>query len=224
MWNKIAKFIIGLLLIPACAGGVRTLWFLLNPISSADVVWVPLIGGIGCWLIVYVLLPKPMLIYVFGHELTHAFWAWIFGGKLKRFKATSKGGYVVVTKDNFVISLAPYFFPIYAIIVVVLYMVGDIIWDFHKYRSIFHILLGAAYAFHITFTIYVLAEEQPDILLHGRLFSIAVIFLGNILVLVIALPVLGDFSVITSLRFWLNASITFYGWVYSTIVDLIFSR
>ena len=41
----------------------------------------------ACWLTIYLLLPKPMWVYVFGHELTHALWTWLFGGRVKKFKA-----------------------------------------------------------------------------------------------------------------------------------------
>ena len=37
-----------------------------------------------------------MWIYVVGHELTHAVWVWLFGGSVKKFKATSNGGHVIV--------------------------------------------------------------------------------------------------------------------------------
>jgi hypothetical protein len=80
--------------------------------------WLPLLAGVACWVVVFLLLPKPMWIYVLGHESTHAVWTWIFGGKVKQFKAASSGGHVVTTKNNFVITLAPYFFPFYAVLVV----------------------------------------------------------------------------------------------------------
>ncbi len=63
------------------------------------------------------LLPKPMRVYVFGHELTHAIWTWLFGGRVKRFKATSTGGHVVDHEEQFLITLAPYFFPLYVVLV-----------------------------------------------------------------------------------------------------------
>ena len=70
----------------------------------------PIGGGAACWVVIYLLLPKPMWIYVFGHELTHALWVWLFGGSVKKFKVTSDGGHVIVDKTNFLIALSPYFF------------------------------------------------------------------------------------------------------------------
>src|SRR5258706_1741260 len=81
--------------------------------ESADTIWVAALSGAACWLVIYLLLPKPMWVYVFGHELTHALWTWLFGGRVRKFKASSEGGEVVISKNNFLITLAPYFFPVY---------------------------------------------------------------------------------------------------------------
>ena len=54
----------------------------------------------------------------------------------------------------------------------------------------FHLLVGAAYAFHITLNAHVLKTQQSDITSQGYLFSAVVIFLGNVLVLLIGLPLL----------------------------------
>ena len=81
---KWIKFIIGLLLLPVCAGALRALWLVLRASGSADTIWVPFLGGAACWIVVFILLPKPMWIYVFGHELTHALWTWLFGGEVKK--------------------------------------------------------------------------------------------------------------------------------------------
>jgi hypothetical protein len=85
--------------------------------------------------VIFLLLPKPMWIYVFGHELTHALWTWLFGGQVKKMKVSSAGGHVVVSKTNFVIALAPYFFPLYAALVIAVFAsaisfgTGGIIWS-----------------------------------------------------------------------------------------------
>jgi hypothetical protein len=44
--------------------------------------WVPLLAGVALWLLLYNTLPRPMWLYVFGHELTHALCAWCFGAKV----------------------------------------------------------------------------------------------------------------------------------------------
>jgi hypothetical protein len=94
----------------------------------------------------------------------------------------------VVSKTNFVIALAPYFFPLYAVFVVIIFMLGSLIWYWRPYMVWFHLLLGAAYAFHVTLTWHILKTRQSDITGQGYLFSGVVIFLGNAAVLLIGIP------------------------------------
>ncbi len=193
----------GLLLLPVCMGAGWTVVLIIQASGHADTVWVAMISGALCWIIIYWLLPKPMWIYVFGHELTHAIWAWAMGGKVKKFKTSSKGGHVIVTKSNFLIALAPYFFPIYAILVVLVFCAGHWLWNWRPYTVWFHLLLGAAYAFHVTLTSHILKHEQSDISEQGYIFSSVIIFLGNVLVLLLGIPLLGSqITVVTALRWW----------------------
>jgi hypothetical protein len=184
------KFIIAILLLPVCAGAGLALARVLRAGYGADTVWMPLLGGAACWVVIFWLLPKPMWIYVFGHELTHALWTWLFGGEVKQMKVSSKGGHVLISKTNFIIALAPYFFPLYAVMVIAVFALGNLIWNWQGYLVWFHLLLGAAYAFHVTLTFHVLQTRQSDITSQGYLFSVAVIFLGNVMVLLFGIPLL----------------------------------
>ena len=182
--------IIALLLLPICVGAAQALWMVLQHSGSADTTWVPLLAGAACWIVIYLILPKPMWLYVLGHELTHAVWAWLFGGEVKKIKVTSKGGHVHITKSNFLIALAPYFFPLYAVLVVAVFVIGHLIWNWHQFLAVFDLFLGAAYAFHVTLTAHILKTRQSDITDQGYLFSAVVIFLGNISVLLLGIPLL----------------------------------
>jgi hypothetical protein len=200
---KWCKTIVAVLLLPLCIGAGWALWRVVRASGNADTIWIAALSGAACWLVIYLILPKPMWLYVVGHELTHALWTWAFGGEVKKFKASAKGGHVLVTKNNFLIALAPYFFPLYAILVVLMFVAGQLIWDWHKYEIGFHLLLGAAYAFHITLTWHVLKSNQSDITDQGYLFSTVVIFLGNAFVLLIGIPLLtARPDVLTALRWW----------------------
>jgi len=202
---KWAKMIVAILLLPVCIGAGKTLWMVMRACGGADITLVPVGAGAACWIVIYLLLPKPMWIYVFGHELTHALWVWLFGGRVKKFKATSDGGQVVVDKTNFLIALAPYFFPLYAAMVVVAFAVGDLVWGWKDYMVWFHLLVGAAYAFHVALTAHILKTQQSDITKQGYLFSAAVIFLGNALVLLIGIPLLTAKVDLTEMfRWWLD--------------------
>ncbi|MCW5554304.1 MAG: hypothetical protein KIS67_19360 [Verrucomicrobiae bacterium] len=195
--------IIAILLLPVCIGAASALWLVLRASGSADTTWIPMLAGAACWLAVYLLLPRPMWLYVVGHELTHALWVWLFGGRVKKLRATAQGGHVIVSKTNFLIALAPYFFPFYAVIVVAVFATGHLLWNWHAYLAWFHLLLGAAYAFHLTLTCQILGLEQSDITSQGYLFSAVVIFLGNVMVLLLGLPLLAaQVDLPTALVWW----------------------
>ena len=197
------KFILALLLLPACIGAAQALGRVFAASGNADTVWVALAAGAVCWVVIYLLLPKPMWIYVFGHELTHALWAWLFGGDVKKFKVSSEGGHVVVTKTNFLIALAPYFFPIYVALIVLVFACGQFFWDWQAYRVWFHLLIGAAYAFHITLTWHILQARQSDITGQGWLFSAVIIFLGNAAVLLVGISLLtARVGLLATLGWW----------------------
>ena len=204
---KWVKTIVAVLLLPLCFGAVQALLRVLGDTGRADLIWVALLAGAACWLVVFLLLPKPMLLYVFGHELTHALWTWVFGGRVKKFKVTGKGGHVVITKSNFIIVLAPYFFPLYVVAVVLVFVLGHLLFGWMKYAVWFHLLIGAAYAFHVTLTWHALQTRQTDITSQGYFFSAVIIFLGNISVLLLGVPLLtGSVRWLTAMGWWLEES------------------
>jgi hypothetical protein len=184
------KWLVGIALLPVCWIVTRVVWRLAASASVSESIWIPFGAGVLCWLAIFLLLPRPTRVYVVGHEVTHVLWAWLFGGRVRRFHASSKGGYVVLTRSNFLVALAPYFFPLYAVVVVLSFLVGAALWNWSAYASWFYLLLGAAYSFHLTLTIETLKVSQSDITGQGVLFSATVIWLGNIAVLLLAVSLL----------------------------------
>jgi len=222
--QKFWKLLIALLLLPVCVSGGLTLLRAIQSAGAADTAWVPVMTGAVSWLAIYTLLPKPMWVYVFGHEFTHAIWTWLFGGSVKGMKVSASGGHVYVTKDNFLITLAPYFFPLYALSVACLYVLGNRLWGWSGAVPLgaFHILLGAAYAFHITLTWHILQTRQPDITSQGRLFSAVIIFLGNLLVLLMAVPLLTERATFLEVFGWWWESLTeMYSWAWLKAAGII---
>lgn len=204
---KWLKTFIAFALLPLCVGAALTLMRLLRVLGNADTFWVAVLGGAGCWLSVFLLLPKPMWVYVFGHELTHVLWTWLFGGRVKKFNVTSKGGHVLISKSNFLIVLAPYFFPLYVLIIVLFFALGHVLLGWNRHWVWLHFLVGMAYAFHVTLTWHILQTQQSDITSQGYLFSAVIIFLGNISVLLIGLPmVTARVTTLNVLGWWLEES------------------
>lgn len=184
------RWLLALALLPVCMGASWALIDVLALAGRAAQVWVPLLVGGTCWIVLFLSLPKPMWLYVVGHELTHALWAWMFGGRVKKFKATARGGHVVLTKTNLFITLSPYFFPLYAVLWTGCFLLGNALFGWRDGRPWFHFGLGFAYAFHVTLTAHILRTRQPDLESEGWVFSAVVIWLGNVLTLLAALALI----------------------------------
>ena len=116
-----------------------------------------------------------------GHEAVHAGTSWIFGGRIKGFKVSKEGGAVTTDKTNVVVELSPYFVPIYAIMIAVIYFVVAASYNINGATFVF--LIGFALAFHIISTIEVMKVRQPDIVKSGYLFSIIFVYVLNIVVI-----------------------------------------
>lgn len=137
--------------------------------------------GIGSYVILHLLFYKPTYLYVLGHESVHAGLAWVFGGKIKSFKVSEDGGSVGTDKSNFVIELGPYFIPIYAIIITIIYFV--VASSYNINGDLFVFLIGFTLALHMISTIEVMKIRQPDIAKSGYLFSIVMVYILNIAVI-----------------------------------------
>jgi len=181
MIKLLIKLIIAVLSIPVAAG--VSIAFYNNVILIKELagslqyfLW-----GISSYVILHLLFYKPTYLYVLGHEAVHAGIAWIFGGKIKSFKVSEEGGSVSTTKSNTVIELSPYFVPIYAIIISVVYFV--IASSYSVNSAVFIFLIGFALAFHMVSTIEVMKIRQPDIVKSGYFFSIVMVYVLNIFVI-----------------------------------------
>lgn len=205
---------IALLLIPWSVGLSIALGRVIQATGAAVEFWSAVLGGVALWIVTFLLLPKPMWIYVFGHELTHALWAWLFGGRVRSFKATAKGGHVVLTKANSLITLAPYFFPLYAVLWVAAFASIDLFWGGRLGHFWLHLGLGITYAFHVSLTAHVLRLRQPDIVQEGWFFSVILIWLGNVLVLLLILPPLTHrVGILTALGWAIEETGRLVGWL-----------
>ena len=85
------------------------------------------------------------------------------------------------------------------------FSIGHLFLGWERYLAWFHLLVGAAYAFHVTLTWHILETRQSDITSEGYLFSAVIIFLGNFSVLLAGLPLLtARVSVMTAMSWWLH--------------------
>jgi len=143
--------------------------------------------GAAIWLAMFFAFPRPVRIYVFGHELTHAVWVWMMGGRVSKFKVGAEGGHIITDTHNFWIALAPYFYPIYSMLLLAVYGALSLWTNLAPYNQWFFALLGVTWCFHITFTLWMIPKGQTDLTYHGTFFSLVIIYLMNLVVLALML-------------------------------------
>jgi hypothetical protein len=181
---KYLRILIALLLIPVAIGlSVSLFEILINLGKNVSQQAVPFWVGAGSYFLFQLIFFKPIRTYVFGHELTHALAGLLSGARLKKFKVSASGGSVELTKTNIFITLAPYFIPIYTVILTAVYWAGSRFWPLENYHSVFLFLAGFTLAFHFGLTHFALMQGQSDLKHFGVFFSSVMIVIVNCVVL-----------------------------------------
>lgn len=198
------KFVLGVLLLPVAfiltGGFLGTFKRSVQEGLLAQQSFGCLAAGMLFFAILFVVVPRRilMLAYVFGHEVTHAVWVKLFGGKVaNQFHVSLEGGHVLTDRVNTWIVLSPYFFPIYSILAGTLYgvlLLSGWVIDLMNGRAglypgivsfqwIFLVVIGCTLAFHLAFTFLLVTKSQPDLHYGGTFFSLTVIYLINLLII-----------------------------------------
>ena len=182
--------------------------------------------GAGAWVAVFFAgmwafgEPRPLRVYVFGHELTHAIWVWAMGGRVTRFQVRRDGGHIITDTNNFLIALAPYFSPLYSLAVIAIYGVVSLFYNVASFTPLLFGLLGLTWAFHMSFTLWMIPKGQSDLTYHGTFFSLVVIYLMNLLLLlallIIAAP---EVTLAAFARELLGNTEYFSAWLWTLLVQ-----
>ena len=186
------KFVIALFLVPLCAVLSQTFFTafaratMAQRLWAAEEFWFFALGAV-LWLIAFFGLPRPVILYVFGHELTHVLWVLLMGGRVSRFRVGRDGGHIVTNRTNFFIALAPYFFPLYSILAIAAYGILGLFFNVQPYGRLLYAVIGVTWAFHLTFTCWMIPKSQTDLKDHGTFFSLVIIYLMNLLLLIVML-------------------------------------
>ena len=159
-------------------------------------VWAFLIG-VGAYLVVQFFLFRPLLSHVLAHELTHAIVAVLLGGRVTAIHATTSGGSTTVNRSGVLISLAPYVFPFYAVLLTPVYFIAA-----ESFKLPLAGLLGFTWTYHVALTVYTLFHNQPDLKEGGTVFSLIFIICGNIIVLLILTVLLWPEALTWKSVFW----------------------
>lgn len=198
------KFALGILFLPVAfiltGGFLGTLKQSVHDGLLAQRSFGCLAAGMLLFAILFAVVPRRILMiaYVFGHEVTHAIWVKLFGGKVAdRFHVGLEGGHVLTDRVNTWIVLSPYFFPVYSLLAGTLYGVlllsggaidlmnggGGLCAAIASFRWLFLLVIGCTLAFHLAFTFLLVSRSQPDLHYGGTFFSLTVIYLINLLIL-----------------------------------------
>ncbi len=127
-----------------------------------------------------------LYLYVLGHELTHVFFIYLCGGSIPRkgFSVTlGGGGHVITNKSNILIALSPYFIPFWSVVLVLISMLLERCVKIPHHSEALYLLIGASWTFHLTWTLWMLPRDQPDLKENGSFFSLTIIYLANVLLL-----------------------------------------
>ena len=197
MLGKFFKTVLGLAMIPVVMGTAKAFHLSISDISLFSGMLRVMERGVLAYLIFHLLILRPVYIYVLGHECAHVLATWLCGGHVVSFSVTPSGGNVVTSKTNFFIELSPYFVPVYTLILGAIYVILKAMAVSIPHMSLmFVFLVGFTLAFHFVMTAEVMKMQQSDIAKSGLVFSLVIIFVGNLIV------VMAVFSPLFRISFW----------------------
>ena len=206
--TRLLRWLAGLTLLPLCW---VTTWTFLSRFSQATLhqgfwqtaeFWYFATGGLvmAGWFWSGLAQSFFLYAYVLGHELTHAVFVVIFRGKVTDFHVSAEGGYITTNKTNLVIALSPYFVPFWSVICAVMYAVLRFTTDLRPgWDLAFYASMGVTWTFHMTWTLWMIPRDQPDLKENGTFLSLVIIYLANLLVLV-ALLCMAEAAPLRSVR------------------------
>jgi hypothetical protein len=134
-----------------------------------------LLVGAGVWLV----LGKRLNFFgVFEHELTHLIFSLLMFQKPRSFYASERRGHVKCERGNFVDGLAPYYFPTFSYLMLVLYPLLKP--TAHPY---FFPVLGFTTGYHIVSNVAEFKPHESDVRRYGIGFSLVFcLFAGTLTV------------------------------------------
>lgn len=204
LFGLVLKFFVSLLLWPLSLCLAWSLGHLLwaLPWAQGQLPWFG--AGFVAYLLVQAFFWRPLFLYVMGHELTHALAAVLQGGRADDLRVSTKGGMVKVNRSNFVVNLAPYFFPLYTAAACGVWIIAA-----ERFRPALALLVGFSLAFHFALTLYSLRQHQSDLSEVGWLFAIPLILAANLVITALVLRLLaGD---VVNLQAFLTESLAAMG-------------
>ena len=169
--------IAGLLAVPGLLAGA---WAVLKAIAADPTPVLLLAAGAALYLVLWhrwLRYSRTSWLLTLEHELTHALFAVLTFHKVIELKVTMRrGGYVrYLGRGNWLISLAPYFFPTAPLVCA---LVGAFLPA--EWLRAAAVVLGASFAYHVTSTLRETHPGQSDLAQAGHLFSLLFLPVANL--------------------------------------------
>ena len=219
------RFMFGVALLPVCIAATLTLLEAVNMISRSSTSFsgevIALTAGYVVWLAIWFFLPRPARSYVLAHELTHAICGLLFGADVKKLNVNENGGSVTLSKSNIWITLSPYFFPLYTVIVILAWVITAYFVKPVPWLPLWYFMIGFTWSFHACFTLASLSIRQPDIQIYGRIFSYVIIYFFNLIVIAAWLVGTTPLKTTTLYGNFRDHTCSIYGLVYEKGVDAV---
>lgn len=223
MFRKFLRTFAGILLIPIAIGTGQAFYAMVSNISIFSGILYLLERGVLLYLLIHVLVFRPVYLYVLGHEFVHVLATWLCGGKIVSFNVSPSGGNVVTSKTNVFIELSPYFIPIYTILLGPIFLLLEAVGREPRFMpEVFIFFVGFTLAFHFSMTSEALRIQQPDIVKSGLIFSMVLIFVGNlVIIMAVFCPLFDSLSFVNFVEDSMSKSSEIYCLIYGKILKLV---
>lgn len=229
----LALFLAAVILVPACTGALGALRLGETLFGGGPFRALGLSGPLACFLggsvsfaLAYFLVRIPPPLYIAVHEATHAVFGLLFGARVSRLRVGEEHGSVDVSRSNAVILLAPYFFPLPAAAVLLVFGLGCAVAPLRGTAAgaVFAGLAGLAWGFHLCFTLNAMLQRQTDLDAYGFFFSSVLLFFLNAVLLYLTLLVFGTASLSEGLRLLTDSLGRAYVWLWNYAAALVVPR
>jgi hypothetical protein len=187
--KRLFHWALGLFLIPLCFITVITLIRETGEDRILETIWystnlVCFVAGVVLmlsWFLLGIANDQLLYLYVLGHEMTHAMFVYVCGGRISAIHFSTEGGYVMTNKSNILIALSPYFIPFWSAVIISLHGFISLWANIPAGGLILTGLIGFTWTFHIVWTVWMIPKDQPDLKENGTFLSLMLIIFANLI-------------------------------------------
>lgn len=185
------KFVVGVLLLPACLGATQGLARALEE-GDATAGWLRAFGwGVGLYLLLHIVFYKPTPLFTLSHRILQAVATWLFGGKVAPGATGGKGGgpsgaVSAGNKGPILAVLSPYLIPIYTLLAALGFRLAALRLPLELYSA--WVVGGLAWltAFHLVQSLESI-QRNENITHAGYLISVSLVYLVTLSLSVVAM-------------------------------------